>query len=102
MSQLFLALMILNAALHAFLVSRFGVKRHEPFLAYAFIYAGLAVGFYLTVPYVFWATLVLGLIGLAGLTMTFDAVARDKTIDRVIWVVDVAVILLTAYLLFAG
>jgi hypothetical protein len=52
------------------------------------------------VPYALWATLALSLFGIVGLTVTFNKVPRDKTLDRVIWVVDAAIVLLSAYLLF--
>ncbi len=52
------AALALNAALHGALVARFGVKGNEPFLAYTFIYAALAVIVALAVPYALWAVLV--------------------------------------------
>lgn len=102
MTLVLVALLALNSVLHAMLVARFGVKRQEPVLAYAAIYAALAIAVLLAVPYSLWATLVLSLFGFAGLSITFNAVARDKTLDRMIWILDVIVILVTAYLLFAG
>jgi hypothetical protein len=94
-------LLLLNAALHAFLVFRFGTKDNMPVLAFAVIYAALAIVVFLLVPYALWAVLVLSLIGITGLTVTFGKIQRDKTLDRVIWVLDVVIIAYTAYLLFA-
>ncbi|NJL88341.1 MAG: hypothetical protein HC886_24120 [Leptolyngbyaceae cyanobacterium SM1_1_3] len=60
----------------------------------------LAIAAFLAVPYVLWAVLVLSAIGIVGLTATFGKPQRDKTLDRIIWVVDLAIIVLVAYLLF--
>ena len=35
------------------------------------------------------------------MTVTFNKPQREKTLDRVIWGVDAAIVLYTAYLLFA-
>jgi len=100
MLLLLAALLVLDAALHAGVIARFGVKGNEPFLIFAIIDAALAVAVYLAVPYSLWATLALTLFGIAGLTVTFNKVPRDKTLDRVIWAVDAAIILAAIYLLF--
>jgi len=86
--------------LHAFLISRFGTKENMPFLVFALFDAALAVAVYLMVPYALWATLILSAIGLIGLTVTFNKPQRDKMLDRIIWVVDAAVVVCAAYLLF--
>jgi hypothetical protein len=91
-----------NAALHAALVIRFGTRGNVPVLAFAFIYAALAVAVLVSVPYALWAVLILSLLGFTGLTVTFKKPQRDKTIDKAIWILDVVVILYTAYLLFAA
>ena len=95
-----LALLVLNAVLHAVLIARFGTASNQPFLVFAIVYAVLAVITWLAVPYALWAVLVLAVIGLVGLTVTFNKPIRDKTLDRIIWVADVAVVLWTLYLLF--
>lgn len=95
-------MLALNAALHAALVIRFGSRDNVPVLAFAFIYAALAIAVFLLVPYVLWAVLVLSVIGFAGLTVTFNRPQRDKTLDKAIWVLDVVTIVYTAYLLFAA
>lgn len=95
-----LALLVLNAVLHAVLIARFGTAGNQPFLVFAIVYAVLAVITWLAVPYALWAVLVLAVIGLVGLTVTFNKPIRDKTLDRIIWVADVAVVLWTLYLLF--
>jgi hypothetical protein len=95
------ALLAVDAALHAFLVLRFGTNQNVPFLIFAFIDAALAVAVFFSVPYAIWAALILTAFGLIGLTVTFNAPQREKTLDRMIWVVDVAIVLCAAYLLFA-
>lgn len=96
------ALLALDAVLHAFLIYRFGTGQNMPFLIFAFIDAALALAVLLAVPYALWATLVLSAFGLVGLTVTFNKPVREKTLDRVIWVVDAAIVLDALYLLFAG
>lgn len=93
-------LLLLDATLHAVLVYRFGTRGNEPFLVFAVVYLALAIAAFLAVPYVLWAVLVLSAIGIVGLTATFGKPQRDKTLDRIIWVVDLAIIVLVAYLLF--
>lgn len=100
MMLLLVALLALDTILHGVIIFRFGTKGNEPFLIFAFVDAALAVVVYLAVPYALWATLALSLFGIVGLTVTFNKVPRDKTLDRVIWVVDAAIVLLSAYLLF--
>ncbi len=90
----------LDAILHGTLIYRFGVKGNEPFAIFGVIYVLLALALFFDVPYAVWATLVLGAVGLVGLTVTFNKVPRDKTLDYVIWVVDAAGVLYAAYLLF--
>jgi hypothetical protein len=100
MLMLLVALLALNAVLHLALVARFGVKTNEPFLIFGVIYAALAVIVWLGVSYALWITLILSVIGLVGLTVTFGKPQRDKTMDRAIWGVDAAGIVVTAILLF--
>jgi hypothetical protein len=94
------ALLAIDAVLHALVISRFGVKGNEPFLVFAFIDAALALAVYFAVPYALWATFALSVFGIIGLTLTFNKVPRDKSLDKAIWVVDAAIVLLAAYLLF--
>ena len=70
-----------------------------PFLVFAIVDAVLAVVVWLSVPYAVWAASVLSVLGLIGLTVTFNQQQRDKTLDRVIWAVDALVILSAGYLL---
>ena len=95
------ALLALDTVLHGGVIARFGTKGNEPFLIFAFIDAALALAVYFAVPYALWATLALSLFGIVGLTVTFNKVPRDKTLDRLIWAVDAVIIVSAAYLLFA-
>jgi hypothetical protein len=101
MLMMLLALILaIDAILHAILVFRFGTNENMPFLVFAIIDIILAIIVYLLVPYAVWATLILSAIGLIGLTVTFNKPQREKTLDRIIWVVDAVVVLYSIYLLF--
>ena len=93
-------LLAIDAVLHATVVLRFGTKDNNlPFLVFLIIDAVLAVAVYLDVPYGVWASLILSVFGLIGLTVTFNKPQRDKTLDRIIWLVDAAVVLSAIYVL---
>ncbi len=96
-----IALLALNTLLHGLVIARFRIKGNEPFLVFAPIYAALALAVHFAVAHALWPTLGISLFGIVGLTVTFNKVPRDKTLDRIIWVVDAAIIITTAYLLFA-
>jgi hypothetical protein len=101
--SLLLTVLIANAIVHAIVVARFGVRNNnQPFLIFAIVYAALAIAVYLSVPYALWAVLLLGGIGILGLSITFNKPVRDKTLDKIIWLLDATVVLYTAYLLFAA
>jgi hypothetical protein len=94
-------LLVVDAALHAFVIFRYGTADNNmPFLVFAIIDLALAIMVFLAVPYAVWAVLILSAIGIVGLTVTFGKPQRDKTLDRIIWVVDLAIIVLAVYLLF--
>jgi hypothetical protein len=95
--------LVANALLHGAVIVRFGVRgNNKPFLLGGLGYAALAVAVYCSLPYVLWAVLVLSLVGIAGLTITFNKPVRNKTLDKLIWVLDAATILLAGYLLFVA
>ena len=102
MTTLLAMILAIDAMLHGVVIYRFGLgdKANVPFLVFAVVHAILAVAVFLAWPYALWATLVLSVIGLVGLTVTFSKPEHEKTLDRVIWEVDAAVVLLAAYLLF--
>jgi hypothetical protein len=101
--SLLLIFLITNAILHGIVVAGFGVgNNNQPFLLFAIVYAALAIAVYLSVPYALWAVLLLAFIGILGLSITFNKPIRDKTLDKIIWLLDATVILYTAYLLFAA
>jgi hypothetical protein len=96
------ALLALNAALLALVIIKYGLadKANVPFLIFTFVNAILAVVVFFQLPYALWATLLLSAFGLIGLTVTFNKPQHEKTIDKVIWVVDLLVVISAAYLLF--
>ena len=101
--SLLLTFLTANAIVHGMVVARFGVRNNnQPFLIFAIVYAALAIAVYLSVPYALWVVLLLAVIGILGLSITFNKPVRDKTLDKIIWLLDATVILLTAYLLFAA
>jgi len=101
--SLLLTLLTTNAIVHGIVVARFGVRNNnQPFLIFAFVYAALAIAVYLSVPYALWVVLLLAVIGIVGLSITFNKPVRDKTLDKVIWLLDATTILYAAYLLFAA
>lgn len=102
MIDLLAVLLALNAILHAGIVGRHGVRGNLAFAAYIVVYAALAVVVFLQVPHAVRATFLLALAGLIGLTMMFRALKRDKTLDRLIWVLDLATVALAGWLLWAN
>ena len=101
--SLLLTLLTTNAIVHGIVVARFGVRNNnQPFLLFAIVYAALAIAVYLSAPYALWMVLVLAVIGILGLSITFNKPVRDKMLDKIIWLLDASVILYTAYLLFAA
>jgi hypothetical protein len=99
--SLLLILLTTNAIVHGIVVARFGVRNNnQPFLIFAIVYAALAIAVYLSLPYALWAVLLLAGIGILGLTITFNKPVRDKTLDKIIWLLDAIVVLYAAYLLF--
>ena len=93
-------LLALDAVLHGLVIYRYGTRDNIPFLVFAVVYVVLAMAVFLAWPYALWATLILSALGLAGLTVTSNRPKREKSIDRAIWVVDVLIVVLAAYLLF--
>lgn len=95
-------LLLVDAALHAFLVYRFGLsdRNNMPFLIFAVVDLVLAIAVFFAWPYALWATLILSAIGIVGLTVTFNKPQSEKTIDKVIWVVDALIVIGAIYLLF--
>lgn len=94
-------LLAVNAIVHGIVVARFGIRNNnQPFFVFMLVYALLAIAVYLSMPYALWAVLGLATIGIIGLTVTFNKPVRDKTLDKVIWLLDAATILYAGYLLF--
>jgi hypothetical protein len=101
MTLLITLLLTVNAIVHGVVVARYGFRdNNQPFFFFALIYAALAVALYFSVPYAIWAILILSTIGFVGLNVTFKKLVRDKTPDKLIWLLDAVTILSTGYLLF--
>ena len=101
--SLIVGILAVNAILHGIVVARFGVRgNNEPFLVFALVDAALAVAVYLSVPYALWAVLILSIIGIVGLSVTFNKPVRDKTFDKMIWVLDAVTILCAGLVLFVA
>ena len=101
--SLLLTLITSNAIMHGIVVSRFGIRNNnQPFLMFAIVYAALGIAVYLSVPYALWMVLLLAVIGILGLSITFNKPVRAKTLDKIIWLLDATVVLYTAYMLFAA
>jgi hypothetical protein len=101
--SLLLALLAVNSIVHGIVVFRFGIRNNnQPFLVFAFVYAALAIAVFLSMSYALWAVLLLALIGFVGLSITFNKPVRDKTLDKIIWILDAATVLYAGYLLFVA
>jgi hypothetical protein len=101
--SLLLSLLATNTLFHGIVVARFGVRNHnQPFLVFALVNAALAIAVYLAVPFALWAVLLLSIIGFIGLSVTFNKPVRDKTLDKIIWLLDATTILCVVYLMFAA
>lgn len=101
--SLLLVLLSANAIVHGIVIARFGVRNNnQPFFVFGLVYAVLAIAVFLSVPYTLWAVLLLAIIGIIGLSVTFNKPVRDKTLDKLIWLLDAATILYAGYLLFAA
>lgn len=91
--MLIVALLAVNAIVHAIVIARFGMRNNnQPFLIFALVDAALAIAVYLAVPYALWAVLILSIFGLIGLTVTFNQTGAGKTLDKVIWGLDVSTV----------
>ena len=97
------ALLAVNAVVHGIVVARFGIRHHnEPFFVFALVDAALAIAVFRSVPDALWAVLLLSLIGLIGLSVTFNKPVRGKSLDKLIWLLDAATILFAGFLLVTG
>ncbi len=97
----FLAFTLLaNAILQGVISYRFGLKdrANVPFAVFQVIFAALAVWVWLEWPYAIWGALVFSVIGLIWLTVNFSKPQRDKTLDRIVWVLDAVAVVLAGYL----
>jgi hypothetical protein len=100
--MLLVALLALDAILHALVLWRFGLSGNGVFVVGTVIYAmlGLAVasGWRSSV----WLALVIALIGFSGLALTLGGLDRDPTLDLAILAVDGAVVAACLWRLVSG
>ncbi len=83
------------------MVARCGMhSKNLPFFVLMLVYGVLALVVYLAVPHALWAVLLLATISIVGLTVTFNKRIRDKTPDKVIWLLGATTVLYAGYLLF--
>ena len=95
------ALLGMNAVIHAVIVIRYGPRDHnEPFVLATIVDAALAIAVLVWGTPALWATLGWMVFSLVGLTVTFNKPQRDKTLDKVIWGLNVVTAAVTAYFLF--
>ena len=102
MMTLLAVLLAVNAILHGVIIARFGVKGNEPPLVFGLAYAALTIAVFLAVPYAVWAVLIVTLVGLVGLTVAFKSITHEKSVERIIWVLNAVVICAACVILFAG
>ena len=102
MMTLLAVLLAVNAILHGVIIARFGVKGNEPPLVFGLAYAALTMAVFLAVPYAVWAVLIVTLVGLVGLTVAFKSITHEKSVERIIWVLNAVVICAACVILFAG
>ena len=92
-------LLVVNAALHAIIVWRFGIKGNEPPAIFGLVYAALAIAAFIGLAHVAIATLVVTAVGLVGLTLNFRKIQRDTTIEKIIFGLGLAIIARATFLL---
>ena len=102
MMTLLAVLLAVNAILHGVIIARFGVKGNEPPLVFGLAYVALTIAVFLAVPYAVWAVLIVTLVGLVGLTVAFKGITHEKSVERIIWVLNAVVICAACVILFAG
>ena len=69
-------------------------------LVFGIAYAVLAVLTSTGVPYALWATLIVSLIGVVGLTANWAKIPHEKTVEKLCWALGAAIMLIAAALLF--
>jgi len=89
-----------DAILHGVIVARFGVKGNEPPIVFGLIYAALTVAVGLGLHFALWVTLAVALVGNVALAVAFRSIQHETTFERVILVLNAAIVLFVVYLLF--
>ena len=92
-------LLLSNAVLHGVIIGRFGIKGNEPPALFGILYAGLALAVFRDWDHAVLATLVVTAVGLVGLALNFKKLQHDRTVEKIVFVVGSATIVVAAYLL---
>jgi hypothetical protein len=92
-------LLLSNAVLHGVIIGRFGIKGNEPPALFGILYAGLALAVFRDWDPAVLATLVVTAVGLVGLALNFKKLQHETTVEKIIFVVGSATIVVAAYLL---
>jgi hypothetical protein len=95
-------LLLVNAVLHGVIIGRFGLKGNAPPFVFGFLYAALALAVFLGWPHGALATLIVTTVGLVGLALNFRKLQHDTTVEKIIFVVGVAILGWAAYLHLIG
>ncbi len=92
-------LLLSNAVLHGVIIGRFGIKGNEPPALFGILYAGLALAVFRDWDHAVLATLVVTAVGLVGLALNFKKLQHDPTVEKIVFVVGSATVVVAAYLL---
>lgn len=92
-------LLLSNAVLHGVIIGRFGIKGNEPPALFGILYAGLALAVFRDWDHAVLATLVVTAVGLVGLALNFKKLQHDRTVEKIVFVVGSATIVVAASLL---
>lgn len=93
---LLIGLLVANAALHAVIVVRFGIKGNEPPAVFGLLYAGLALAGLLGWAHTPLATLIVTAVGLVGLAVNYKKLKHEATVEKIIFVVGAAILVAAA------
>lgn len=95
-------LLLVNAVLHGVIVGRFGIKGNVPPAVFGFLYVALALAIFRGWTHGALATLVVTTVGLIGLALNFRKLHHDTTVEKIIFLVGVAIVVCAGYLLLVG
>jgi hypothetical protein len=95
--MLLLALLLTaNCVLHVLIIGRYGLKGNEPPALFALLYAVIAMAAFAGWGWAPSAAVIVTAVGLVGLALNFRKLARETTLEKIIFGVGAAVILAAA------